>query len=106
MTCPATWTPCAPSSWPAGFKTTAKVAEVVIIRRGPEGRPKMRTVDLKLVLRHSAHTDLVPLRRFDIVYAPRSVVAETGPWGQQYLRELTPVDLGFSYAFGAAGIVR
>ncbi len=89
-----------------GFKTTAKVEQVVIIRRGPEGRPMMRTVDFKQVLRHSAHTDLAPLRRFDIVYVPRSGVSEAGLWVQQYLRDLTPVDLSFSYAFGGAGIVR
>jgi len=89
-----------------GFKTTAKVNEVVIIRRGPEGRPMMRTVDFKKVLRSQVHADLIPLRRFDIVYVPRSSVSEAGLWVQQYLRDLTPVDLSFSYAFGAASVVR
>jgi polysaccharide export outer membrane protein len=89
-----------------GFKTTARVNEVVIIRRGPEGRPMMRTVDFKKVLRTASGADLVPLRRFDIVYVPRSSVSEAGLWVQQYLRDLTPVDLSFSYAFGAASVVR
>lgn len=89
-----------------GFKTTARTNEVVIIRRGPEGRPMMRTVNLSMALRGTGDRDLVPLRRFDIVYVPRSSVSEAGLWVQQYLRDLTPVDLSFSYAFGAASVVR
>lgn len=89
-----------------GFKTTARTNEVVIIRRGPEGRPMMRTLNLSKALKGAGDRDLVPLRRFDIVYVPRSSVAEAGLWVQQYLRDLTPVDLSFSYAFGAASVVR
>lgn len=88
-----------------GFKNSAKVNEVVIIRRGPGGRPMMRTADFKAALRSPAHSDLIPLRRFDIVYVPKSSVSAAGLWVQQYLRDLTPVDLSFSYAFGGAGIV-
>lgn len=66
----------------------------------------MRTVDFKKVLKSQVHSDLIPLRRFDIVYVPRSSVSEAGLWVQQYLRDLTPVDLSFSYAFGAASVVR
>ncbi len=88
-----------------GFKNSAKVNEVVIIRRGPGGRPMMRTADFKTALRNPANSDLIPLRRLDIVFVPKSGVAAAGVWVQQYLRDLTPVNLSFSYAFGAAGLV-
>ncbi len=84
-----------------GFKTTAKVRQVVIIRRGADGQPMMRTVDLARGLRDPAHSDLVPLRRFDIVYVPRSGVAEAGLFIQQYFRDLTPIQFGFNYAIGS-----
>ena len=42
--------------------------------------------------------DLVPLRRFDIVYVPRSAVAEAALFIQQYFRDLSPIQFGFSYA--------
>jgi protein involved in polysaccharide export with SLBB domain len=87
-----------------GFTNSAKRGEVVIIRRGPGGRPMMRTADMGKALRDPAHIDLVPLRRFDIVYVPKSGVAEAGQFVQQYFRDLTPVTLGFSYALGS-GIV-
>ncbi len=80
-----------------GFKTTAQRGKVVIIRRGSDGRPMMRTVNLQRGIGDPARTDLVPLRRFDIVYVPRSGLAEIGVLFAQ-LREIVPYSLGFSYA--------
>ena len=79
-----------------GFKTSAKADQVVIIRRGPGGQAMMRTVNLKSAMKSPAGADFVPLRRFDIVYVPRSSVAEAGLFVQQWLRDLSPVQ--FSYA--------
>lgn len=79
------------------FKTSARRSQVVIIRRGPDGRGMMRTVDLSAGLKRPAQ-DLVPLRRFDIVYVPRSRVAEAALFVQQYFRDLSPIQFGFSYA--------
>jgi polysaccharide export outer membrane protein len=42
--------------------------------------------------------DLVPLRRFDIVYVPRTGVASAGLFVQQVFRDLAPAPIGFSYA--------
>jgi polysaccharide export outer membrane protein len=78
-----------------GFKTSAKRSSVVIIRRGPNGRAMLRTADL-LSGMTNGRADMVPLRRFDIVYVPRSGVSEAGLFMQQYFRELLPVS--FSYA--------
>lgn len=80
-----------------GFRTSAQPSQVVILRRGPDGRAMKRTVDLKAGARR-AGADLVPLRRFDIIYVPRNAGVETGLFIQQYFRDLIPVSLGFSYA--------
>jgi polysaccharide export outer membrane protein len=82
-----------------GFKSSADPKRVIIVRRGPDGRGMIRRVDLSRGL-HAPGADLVPLRRFDIVYVPRSGVAAAGLWVQQYIRDLTPVQFGFSYALG------
>ena len=82
------------------FKTSADRDKVIILRRGPDGRGMMRTVKLGKGLR-DPNADLVPLRRFDIVYVPRSGVANAGLFIQQYLRDLSPIQFGFSYAVGA-----
>ena len=78
-----------------GFKTSAKRTSVVIIRRGPNGRAMLRTADL-LTGMTNGRADLVPLRRFDVVYVPRSGVSEAGLFMQQYFRDLLPIS--FSYA--------
>ena len=79
------------------FKTSANRSEVYIIRRGPDGRGMIRKANLLRGMR-DGRADLVPLRRFDIVYVPRSGVAEAGLFMQQYFRDLLPIQ--FSYALG------
>ena len=88
-----------------GFKTSAKQNQVVIIRRSAGGRAMMRTADLRRGLRDSSNADVVPLRRFDVVYVPRSTVAEAGLFIQQYFRDLSPIDLGFNYTLGPSSYV-
>lgn len=83
-----------------GFRPTADRSDVIIIRRGPDGRPMMRRVNLLRGLKNP-DSDLVPLRRFDVVYVPRSGVANAGLAVQQYFRDLSPVQFGFNYAVGA-----
>jgi protein involved in polysaccharide export with SLBB domain len=81
-----------------GFLNTARRDKVIVIRRGPDGRPMMRTVDLRRGVYNPASTDTVPLRRFDVVYVPKTGIAEAGLFVQQYMRDLLPVSVGFSYA--------
>jgi protein involved in polysaccharide export with SLBB domain len=87
-----------------GFTVGAKRSQVVIIRRGPSGRPMMRTVDLGRALKGQARDGLVPLRRYDIVYVPKSSIAEAGVFVQQYIRDLIPGQVGFDYSIGATAI--
>jgi polysaccharide export outer membrane protein len=83
-----------------GFRTSAKAGQVVIIRRGPDGRAMMRTVNLAKAARDPSRRDAVPLRRFDIVFVPRSNVSEAGLFMQQYVRDLLPIQ--FSYAINGS----
>lgn len=81
-----------------GFQDTAKRSQVVIIRRSRDGRPMMRTVNLDKPFRDAGHSELVPLRRFDIVYVPKTGLAEVGVFMTQ-MRNALPIT--FSYAFGS-----
>ena len=80
-----------------GFADTGKKSHVIIIRRSRDGRPMMRTVDLDRGFRDDGHADLVPLRRFDIVYVSKTPLAQIGVVMTQ-LRNALPIS--FSYAFG------
>jgi polysaccharide export outer membrane protein len=80
-----------------GFTPGARRFEVVVIRRGPDGRPMMKTVDLLHAVTNPDAVDAVPLRRFDIVYVPRTRIAEVGLFTRQYLTDAFPFTSGFSY---------
>jgi len=77
-----------------GLRPTARSREVVILRRGAGGRAMMRTVDLAKGFRN-AGADRAPLRRFDVIYVPRSGIGEVGAFMQQ-VRDTLPI--GFSYS--------
>lgn len=78
-----------------GFKSSARPDQVIIIRRGADGRAMLRTVNLAAAT-HDAKAEAVPLRRFDIVIAPRSAISQVGLVVQQYLRD--PLPIQFTYA--------
>ena len=80
-----------------GFKTSAQRSKVVLIRRGLGGQAMMRVVDLREGAIDPSRVDVAPLRRFDIIYVPRTSISELGIFMQQYLRDASPVQ--FSYAF-------
>ncbi len=79
-----------------GFKPTATQSKVIVIRRGADGRPMVRTVNLARFIQDPARTDAVPVRRFDVIIVPRSGISQLGLFVQQYLRDTLP--LSFSYA--------
>ncbi|MGC1305035.1 MAG: polysaccharide biosynthesis/export family protein [Caulobacteraceae bacterium] len=79
-----------------GFTNLAKRHDVVVIRRGEGGRPMMRLVDLREAVFNAPGVDAVPLRRFDVIYVPRTNVGNAGIFMEQYIRDLIPIQ--FSYA--------
>jgi protein involved in polysaccharide export with SLBB domain len=81
------------------FLNSANRTDVIVIRRGPDGRGMIRRVNLQKGLK-SGVADLVPLRRFDIVYVPKSGIADANLFVQQYFRDLSPIQFGFNYALG------
>ena len=79
-----------------GYKDTANMREVRIIRRAPDGQlHDLKLVDLAKALRHGEQPDLVPLARQDIIYVPKTGLANIGNGVQQFLRAL-PIQLNYS----------
>jgi protein involved in polysaccharide export with SLBB domain len=83
------------------FTTTAQRSKVIIIRRSSDGRPMMRTVDFNRPFHTTAHVDLVPLKRFDIVYVPRQGLATFADVMTE-IRNSIPV--AFGYTFGSTTV--
>ena len=80
-----------------GLKESAQSSETVIIRRGPEGKPMVFAVDLTRVLDGTDTGQDVALMPFDVVYVPRSPIANVNVWVDQYLRRNLPVNFGIAY---------
>ena len=80
-----------------GFDTTADRSDVVILRRAPDGGVMMRVVNLRRVLNGEAQ-DPIPLLRHDIVFVPRSGIADVNLFVEQYVRNILPVDQAFAFA--------
>jgi protein involved in polysaccharide export with SLBB domain len=84
-----------------GFLTSAKREEVVVLRRGAGGQPFLRVFDLKTVFATpNGFAGLPRLRRFDVVWVPRSRISETGLFTQQFVRDALPITIGFNYQLG------
>lgn len=73
-----------------GFLPTARRSEVALVRRGPGNVRMMRVIDLR-----NARTSPVALRRSDILYTPRTTLAELGVFFSQ-IRDSLPVSFSYS----------
>ena len=85
-----------------GFKNSAARGEVVVLRRAPGGGLMMRTVNLHDALRARQGADSIQIRRHDIIFVPRSTVAEVNLFVEQYVMGIVPLDQAMSYAIADA----
>ena len=86
-----------------GLRPGAKSKRIAVLRRAPDGGMMMRAVNLKGGLRDiHRYNDNIQLRRGDIVFVPRTGLAEVGDFVQQ-LRNVYPFDFNLSYQFGSFG---
>ena len=84
-----------------GLRPSAQAKEIAVLRRAPDGGMMMRVVNLRGGLANiREYNDNIQLRRGDIVFVPRSTLAEVGVFAQQ-LRDALPVDFNLSYQFGS-----
>lgn len=81
-----------------GFQDTAARGDVVVLRRAPGGGLMMRTVNMHRALDGQPDADMIQLRRHDIVFVPRSTVAEVTNFMQQYVYGVLPLDQALSFA--------
>ena len=83
-----------------GFRETARVNEVIIIRKGRDSRPGAITANLDNVINGTDLSQDVLLMPNDIVFVPRSSIANVNLWIDQYIRKNIPVSTGFGFSYG------
>lgn len=81
-----------------GVKHTGDRQLVVLIRKGPDGKPEGHKVALYQHGDVSAESSML-LRPFDVVMIPESRIARIDRWVDQHIRQLIPINAsaGFTY---------
>jgi len=80
-----------------GFTEDARLGEVLLIRRGLDQRPQVRTLNLQAVVSGKDLSDDLLLQPHDIVYVPRSRIGNVDKFVRQYIRGLLPVSVSVGY---------
>lgn len=78
-----------------GMKDSARTTEVVVIRRSLDGKAAAYRVNIKKVHDRKELAQDVLLAPLDIVYVPRSRIANVDLWVDEYLRKNIPIPFGF-----------
>ncbi|MBB2198177.1 MAG: polysaccharide biosynthesis/export family protein [Gluconacetobacter sp.] len=85
-----------------GAIDSAKLAQTIVIRRRGDGRPMMRTVDLRHYLNTADTRDRVMLQPGDLVYVPKTEIASFDIFIDQYLDKSVPFNKTFNYNMGSS----
>jgi protein involved in polysaccharide export with SLBB domain len=82
-----------------GYKDTARLHELILIRRGPKNEPLAIPIDLEAIINAKNMDQDILLRPFDIVFLPKSPIANVNKWVTMYIKNNIPINPGFGYYF-------
>ncbi len=85
-----------------GIKLAGDAHRVFILRRGIDGRPRFLATRYQSVAGGVDPAADVRLARYDVVFVPRTGIAEGYEYFNQYLQQFVPVSWGFSYVLNEA----
>jgi len=83
-----------------GLKDTAKTSQVLIIRKSKDNKPQAIEVNLDEIRKASDESQNIRLAPYDVVYVPKSVIANVNVFIDQYIRQNIPIPFGVSYGIG------
>ncbi|MEP9349661.1 polysaccharide biosynthesis/export family protein [Xanthobacter sp. KR7-225] len=83
-----------------GFTEEARTGQVALIRRGPRNEPMLRLINVRDLI-ETGFADDVPLVSGDIIYVPRSSIAEVNLWIDMFINKVVPFQRTFSYTLGS-----
>jgi len=91
-----------------GWRESARLSNIIVIRKGTEGKPISTNIDLRKVLNGSDLSQDIQLIPYDIVYVPKSNIANVNKFVSEYINSVIPTRVpnfsGFynpyTYSFG------
>jgi protein involved in polysaccharide export with SLBB domain len=82
-----------------GLKNTASAKDILIISRSKEKKITTRTVDMDRLFKGLGGSENPILKPYDIVYVPKSTIAELNLFVEQYLRNMIPFNMSFGFFY-------
>jgi protein involved in polysaccharide export with SLBB domain len=73
-----------------GFRDTARRTQVIVIRQNPDGPFFTTVLDITKVINGADKAQDISLMPYDIVYVPKSAIADVDLWVQQYVNSIIP----------------
>ncbi len=91
-----------------GWRETARLSNIIVIRKDAEGKSMATNVDLRKVLNGSDLSQDIQLLPYDIVYVPKSNIANVNKFVSEYINSVIPTRVPtfssfynpYEYAFG------
>jgi polysaccharide export outer membrane protein len=80
-----------------GFKPSARKGEVLVIRRSGTAQPIVIPVDLDAAISGRDTRQDILLQPYDIIFVPKTAVAEVNQFIDQYFRQNIPIPFGIGY---------
>ena len=74
-----------------GAKDTARLSNVIVIRKDFNGKPAGTNLDLRRVIDGTDYSQDITLMPYDIVYVPKSNIARIDLFVMQYINQATPL---------------
>ncbi|MBB2159004.1 polysaccharide biosynthesis/export family protein [Gluconacetobacter sacchari] len=85
-----------------GAIDSAKLSQAVLIRHRSDGRPMMRTIDLRHYMNTADISDHVMLQPGDLVFVPKTTIASFDVFIDQYLNKSVPFNKTLNYNMGSS----
>ena len=82
-----------------GYKETAEISNVVILRNDRTETPVFKTLDLRKDLESGEKHNDVLLEPHDILFVPKSKIAQLNQFIEQYVDQLVPAALSFGLVY-------
>lgn len=89
-----------------GIKPSGDVNRIFIIRRGAGDSPELLATRYDAVMRGQDARADVRLAAYDVVYVPKTGIAEVYQWYNQFIQQFTNASFGFTYLINQPPMTR
>ncbi len=82
-----------------GVTETANLDTVLVVRKGPDNNMLARVVNLQEMLAGELVDTDIPIQPLDIVYVPKTHIAEANKFVAQYIKQMLPISIQSAFVY-------